>query len=268
MKLKGKRSQLGANYDESIGCFTDNYMIQCKGGGGSTTTSMPSEEQKKIYEKQLGYAEQMEGLGPMQFFTGSTVAETSPYSEIGLQSQLGAAEQAAEVGGSAIERFQRAMAYDPLEDPNTEQYLQAITSPLTKQFYEDTLPGLGSTAVKGGAFGGDRAALLEAEAAGDYMSTMADTRAKALSDIVSSNRQLQADMMRQVPTLQDAALQPSQIQRDVGAGYEQMSQAEIDAARERFEFEQMAPRDTLRDAASMLSGINFGSVQKTTGGGK
>ena len=47
MKLKGKRSQLGANYDESIGCFTDSYMLQCKGGGSNTTTTtQPSEEQK------------------------------------------------------------------------------------------------------------------------------------------------------------------------------------------------------------------------------
>ena len=119
-----------------------------------------------------------------------------------------------------------------------------------------------------GAYGGDRAALLKAEAAGDYMGKMAQTRSQALQDIVTSNRQLQADMLRQVPTLQDAALQPSQILRDVGAGYEGRSQAEIDAARERFEFGQEAPRQALRDASSMLSGIDFGSVTKTTGGGK
>ena len=33
MKLKGKRSQLGDHYDTELGCFTDGYMINCKGAG-------------------------------------------------------------------------------------------------------------------------------------------------------------------------------------------------------------------------------------------
>lgn len=265
MKLKGKRSQIGANYDESIGCFTDSYMIQCKGGGSSTTTA-PSREQRAILNKQLGYAEDMESLGPMAYYGGNTVADTSVYTDMGLGSQLAAGEAAGGISDSASQRFKDAMAYDPLKDPGTEDYLQAITQPLTDQFYEETLPGIGSAAVKGGAFGGDRAALLEAQATGDYMGEMAGARSKALQDIVSGNRQVQADMMRQVPTLQDAALQPSQILRDVGAGYEGMEQAQIDADRERFEFGESAERDVLRDASSMLSGINFGSVTKQSGG--
>ena len=267
MKLKGKRSQLEANYDESVGCFTDNYMIQCKGGGGTTTTE-PSAEQRAILNKQLGYAEDMEALGPMAYYGGDTLADTSKYTGMGLEAQLAGGEAAGRISDSAAQRFKDAMAYDPLKDPGTEDYLQAITQPLTDQFYEDTLPGIGSAAVKGGAFGGDRAALLEAQATGDYMGEMAGARSKALQDIVSSNRQVQADMMRQVPTLQEAALQPSQVLRDVGASYEDRSQAEIDADRERFEFGESAERDVFRDASSMLSGINFGSVTKTTGGGK
>lgn len=269
MKLKGKRSQIGANYDESIGCFTDSYMIQCKGGGSSTTTSEPSEEQRQIMLKQLGYAEEMEQLGPMEYYGGDTVADTSKYSYEGLESQAKAAGAAGEVGQSAMDRFRSAMAYDPLDDPQTEKYLQAVTQPITDQFYEETLPGIGSAAVQGGAFGGDRAALLKAEATGDYMDAMTGARSQALQDIVTSNRQLQADMMRQVPTLQSAALQPSQILRDVGAGFEGYDQQRIDADRERFEFGEQAERDVFRDASEMLGGINFGSVQKTIqSGGK
>ena len=74
-------------------------------------------------------------------------------------------------------------------------------------------------------------------------------------------------MMGQLGSLQDAALQPSQILRDVGQGYQDRSQAEIDADRERYEFGENAPRDMLRDASSMLGGIDFGSITKTTGGG-
>ena len=268
MKLKGKRSQLGANYDESIGCFTDSYMLQCKGGGSSTTTNEPSREQKAILNKQLELAGKMEDLGPQQFYGGDLVAEQDPYSQLGLASQFGAAGAMGDISDIASGKFKSAMEYDPLQDPQNKAYLDAITAPLTEQFREETLPTLTTQAMQQGAYGGDRAALLKAEATGDYMGKMAQTRSQALQDIVTSNRQLQADMLTKVPSLQEAALQPSQVIRDIGADYEGRSQAEIDAARERFEFEQEAPRQALRDASSMLGGIDFGSVTRTTGGGK
>ena len=94
MKLKGKRSQLGDHYDTELGCFTDGYMINCKGGGGSTTTTGPSPEQRRILNMQMGYANKMEGLGAQQFFGGDTLAEQDPFSVIGLQQQAEAAQAA------------------------------------------------------------------------------------------------------------------------------------------------------------------------------
>ena len=69
MKLKGKRSQLGDHYDTELGCFTDGYMINCKGGGGTTTTG-PSPEQRKILEQQLGYANKDGGAWTPRFLWG------------------------------------------------------------------------------------------------------------------------------------------------------------------------------------------------------
>lgn len=267
MKLKGKRSQLGDHYDTELGCFTDGYMINCK-GGGSTTTTGPSPEQRKILNMQMGYASQMEGLGDQQFFKGDTLAEQDPFSVIGLQQQTAAAQAAQGISNTAGERFQDAMAYDPTQDPRTEMYLDAMTAPLEREFAESTMPGISTSAVKAGAFGGDRADVLTAQASRDLAGQMGEVRSKGMMDLIDSNRRQQLGMLQQVPTLQDAALQGSQITRDVGAGYEGRSQAEVDAARERFEFEQDAPRQSLRDASSMLSGIDFGSITKQTGGGK
>ena len=128
MKLKGKRSQLGDHYDTELGCFTDGYMINCKGGGGTTTTG-PSPEQRKILEKQLGYANKMEGLGPQQFFGGDTLAEQDPFSVMGLQQQTAAAQAAQGLSDTAGARFQDAMAYDPTQDPRTEMYLGCYDCP-------------------------------------------------------------------------------------------------------------------------------------------
>ena len=265
MKLKGKRSQLGANYDESIGCFTDSYMIQCK-GGGSTTTTGPSKQQARVLRRQLELSRKMEGLGPMEFYEGDTLAEEDLYSRRGLSEQMRAGIGAGDISDTATARFQDAMAYDPTQDPRTEEYLDAMTSPLSEQFTEEVLPTLGSRAVSQGAFGGDRAAIEEEKAVRTFGRAMGDTRAKGLMDIIDSNRRQQASMMGFVPSLQEAGLEESQILRDVGAGYEARSQAEIDADRERFEFGEQAPRDALRDTSGMLGGLNFGSITKTKGG--
>jgi len=268
MKLKGKRSQLGDHYDTELGCFTDGYMINCKGGGGSTTTTGPSPEQRKILNMQMGYANKMEGLGAQKFFGGDTLAEQDPFSVMGLEQQAAASRAAQGLSDTAGARFQDAMAYDPTQDPRTEMYLDAMTAPLEREFAESTMPGISTAAVKAGAFGGDRADVLAGQASRDLAGQMGEVRTKGMMDLIDSNRRQQLGMMQQIPSLQEAALQGSQITRDVGAGYEGRSQAEIDAARERFEFEQDAPRQSLRDASGMLSGIDFGSVSKTTGGGK
>jgi hypothetical protein len=268
MKLKGKRSKQVSEYDAEVGAITDNYMINYKGGGGSTTTTGPSPEQRRILNMQMGYARQMEGLGDQQFYGGSTLAERDAASVQGLEAQRGAAGSAGALADTAADRFQDAMAYDPMNDPRTGEYLDALTNPMMKQFNEETIPGLNTAAVNAGAFGGDRAALLKSSAAGELASSIGDTRTKALQGMVDANRAYQGDMFSQLGSLQDASLKGSQILRDVGAGYEGYDQAEIDAARERFEFEQDAPRQSLRDASSMLSGIDFGSISKTTGGGK
>jgi len=265
MKLKGKRSQLGANYDESIGCFTDSYMIQCK-GGGSTTTTGPSKQQEAVLRRQMELSRKMEGLGPSMYYGGETLAEQDPWSMFGLESQAKSAGDVGEISDAASARFKDAMAYDPTQDPRTEQYLDAITSPLKEEFTEEVLPTLGSRAVSQGAFGGSRAAIEEDKAVRTFGRAMGDTRTKGLMDIIDSNRQQQATMMSAVPSLQDAATQGSQVLRDVGAGYEERSQAEIDADRERFEFGEQSPRDHLRDVSGMLSGIDFGSITKTKGG--
>lgn len=267
MKLKGKRSQQGDHYDADIGSFTNNYMLNFKGGGGSTTTTGPSPEQRAILNKQLGFADSMEALGPMAFYNKDTLADFNPFSEEGLQSQIQASVQADALGKSGFDRFQDAMSYDPTQDPRTGEYLDAMTQPLLDQFQEETIPGINSNAVASGAFGGDRADVLKATATGDLAGAMGDTRAKALTGLIDSNRSYQSNMMSQLGSLQDAALQPSQILRDVGQGYQDRSQAEIDADRERYEFGENAPRDMLRDASSMLGGIDFGSITKTTGGG-
>ncbi len=269
MRLKGKRSNIEPVYDAEVGCFTEgtgSYRFNCGGGGGGTTSTVASPEQRALLLKKMGYADDMEALGVRQFYNRDTLADQDFFTNRGLEAQADAAGRQGDIAATTMQRFQDAMSYDPLSDPNTERYLDAVTNPLTEQFTEETLPGLSTAAMKAGAFGGDRADVLKNQAFQDYAQTMGDTRAKALQTMVDSNRQRQSDMISQLPTISDSILGESQTLRDVGAAYEDRAQAEIDADRERFEFGQEAPRDSLKEISNMLSGINFGTVSKQSGG--
>lgn len=272
MRLKGKRSNIEPVYDAEVGCFTEgtgSYRFNCGGGGGSqTSTTTASPEQRRLLRKKMGYADDMEDLGVRKFYDRETLADTDYFTTMGLASQASAAGQQGDLAATTMQRFQDAMSYDPMNDPNTERYLDAVTNPLTEQFTEETLPGISTAAMKAGAFGGDRANVLKNQAFQDYAGTMGDTRAKALQTMVDSNRKQQSDMISQLPTISDSILGESQSLRDVGAAYEDREQAEIDADRERFEFAQEAPRDSLKEISNMLSGINFGTITKQSGGGK
>tara|TARA_R100000541_G_scaffold13263_3_gene22146 strand:+ start:1670 stop:2482 length:813 start_codon:yes stop_codon:yes gene_type:complete len=261
MKLKGNRSNIETQYDSEIGCFIGNYKLQCKGGGTtSTTTTAPSAAQEAILNQQLGYANKMEGLGPQQFYGGNTVAGMTGYTNEGLIAQGEASENMGALSDTASARFQDAMAYDPMNDPRTGEYLDAITNPMARQFNEETIPTMSSNAVKSGAFGGDRAQIQQERATRDFNTDVMDTRSRALQGIIGQNQQNQANMLSQLGSLQQASGVSGANLQDVGAGYEGYSQAEIDADRERFEFGENASRQSLRDASSMLGGIDFGSI--------
>tara|TARA_R110002074_G_scaffold69528_2_gene162043 strand:- start:157 stop:963 length:807 start_codon:yes stop_codon:yes gene_type:complete len=267
--LKGKRSNRENQYDSEIGCIVGDFMLQCKGGGStSTTTTAPSAAQEALLRKQMGYADQMEGLGPQQFFGGDTTAGMSGYTNEGLYQQGQASQGMGALSDTASARFQDAMAYDPMNDPRTGEYLDAITDPMARQFNEQTLPGMSSNAVKAGAFGGDRAMIQEAGATRDFNTDVMNTRSQALQGIMGQNQQNQANMLSQLGNLQGATGAAGSNLQDVGAGYEGYSQADIDADRERWEFGQDASRQSLRDASSMLGGIDFGSITTAKQGGK
>jgi hypothetical protein len=205
----------------------------------------------------------------MDFYGGNTLADESQYTDYGRMMQLGAAGNQGALSETGIARFQDAMSYDPMNDPRNQQTVDAMMNPIRQDFQENILPGISSSAVRAGAFGGDRADVLKSLAARDTAGAMADTSAKAWQGIIDSNRQNQMSMMQMLPSLQESALRPSQTVLDVGAQQEGRSQAEIDADRERFDFGQQAQRDVLTGANSMLGGIDFGSVTRTTqSGGK
>jgi hypothetical protein len=271
-------------------------------GGGSkspsstTQTTRPFPAQEAALTRLFGLAEERFGAGPEQFFPSSTVAGQSPETLAGQQLALEARDPLATLGlesagtASGLLRGQQA---NILADPNsianaasianldpTSAQSQALINPLLAQLQGEILPSIGSRAIQQGAFGGSRQAIQEQEAAGaiSEAATSAILRnqlqaQQALAGNIGAGLgQTRADIatgLSAIPTVGGALLEPSRITSQVGAQQEARQQALIDAARQRFQFQQQAPETALDRLGSRISGINLGQIgtSRSSGGG-
>ena len=257
-------------YDAELGCFSEQ-AFHCKGGGGSsTTTTAPSKEQRAILKKQLDLANMLESKGELQFFPGQTLAGQDPLTQIGQAGQLNTAGVLGGLQQPASEAVQRLLSADLVNDPRTQALADAVTRPMEQQFFEQTLPAISSAATAQGAFGGDREALLKSTAARDFSTAVGDTRARVFADALRQGIGAQQGALGLLPTVAQGLFAPSQAVQDVGLQRQDRDQAEIDASRERFEFEQFAPTDLVNRVSGPLSSLNFGTIttSKSSGGGK
>ena len=254
-------------YDAEIGVL-NTLTLQCKGGGGGSSTTKPSREQRAILDKQLKLAEGLEAKGDLNFFGPNTLASGDPLQGIGQQGQLGAAQGLQGMQGDLISAQRRGLNADLVNDPRTEAAAQAATRGQYQGFNEQVLPGISSAASAQGAFGGDRANVLRAQAGRDLMQSVGDTRAQVFSNALNAGTQAQQNAIGLQGQLAQGILAPGQIAEGIGNTRQAGEQSQIDADRERFEFGEFAATDTANRVNSLLSGINYGSTTKSSGGGK
>jgi hypothetical protein len=215
----------------------------------TTQTSRPFPAQERALTRLFGLSEEAFNRGGMQFFPGQTVASMNPNIEAGQQMALDAANAQSALGMAGA-RSTAAML-----DPTSEQS-QAVMNPFIAKLQSQILPGIGSQAIQQGAFGGDRQRIQEQQAA--------EATAGAATQAMLRN---QAQAMSALPISQRALLQPSQTVAGVGGQQMGYDQALIDAARERFAFNQEAPQTALDRLASRITGVNLGQISTTSGGG-
>jgi len=223
-------------------------------GGGSapsdtTQTTRPFPAQERALTRLFGLSQGAFDQGPMQFFPGQTVAAQSPNTIAAQQAALGAAAPQAGLGMAGARSV--AAALDPMSAQS-----QAVMDPFISKLQGQILPGIGSQAIRQGAFGGSRQALQEQQAA--------EATAGAATQAMLRN---QLAAMSALPTAQRGLLAPSQTLSAVGAQQQGYEQSLIDAARQRFAFEQQAPETALDRLASRVTGVNLGQIGTTSGGG-
>lgn len=255
-------------YDAELGCFLGS-QLHCKGGGGgSSTTTKPSPQQEAILKKQLALSNSLGSGGELDFFGGDTQANFDPLQTLGQNAQVGGAGQLEGLNPDILGAAGRGLNSDLVNDPRTEALAQAVTRPITEQFQEQTLPGIGSAAVSQGAFGGDRQNILEAQATRDFTRNIGDTRAQIFNAANRAGMNQQLGTLQSLGQIQQGVLTPGAAVANVGGQRQDQNQAEIDANRERFEFGEFAQTDLANRQNALLSGINFGqtTTSKSSGG--
>lgn len=224
----------------------------CGGGGApanTTSTTKPFPAQEKALTRLFGLSEAAFEAGPQQFFPGQTVAGQSGNTLAGQQLALDAIAPQAGLGMAGARAVQAAL------DPTSEQS-QAVINPMIANLQSQILPSIGSRAIQQGAFGGDRQRVQEQAAA--------EATAGAATQALLRN---QLAGMSALGSAQQGLLAPATTASQVGAQQQQYNQALINAARERFQFEQQAPETALDRLGSRISGINLGQVGTSTSSG-
>ena len=226
------------------------------GGGGSqpaetTSTTRPFPAQEAALTKLFGLSEAAFQAGPQQYFPNQTVAGQSGNTLAGQQLALDAIAPQAGLGMAGARAVQASL------DPMSAQS-QAVMAPAIAKLQSEILPGIGSRAIQQGAFGGDRQRIQEQAAA--------EATAGAATEALLRN---QLAGMSSLGAAQQGLLAPATTASRVGAQQEAYNQALINAARERFQFEQQAPETALDRYGSRISGIQLGQINTTTseGGG-
>jgi len=269
-------------------------LIQFLGGGSSSPppspavqtsvqqSEFPSELKpfiKDIFGKAQAIQEQREEEG-FQAFQGPLQAQFDP-------AQTKAFEQIEQIPGATQPLFEEAttLARDATRSPTDPQEVASFMNPFLRnvtdiQKREAQRIGdveeqqLAAQAAQAGAFGGSRAAVLEAERQRNLATQLDDIEARGLAASyqdaqtrLANQRAREAAGATQLASLGSAI--PAQQLKELGAlsgvGAARQTQAQrgIDLARQEFEAEEAFPLKTLQEFSSILRGFPIEPTRTT-----
>jgi len=280
--------------EEELLCMKNQGICYGKGGGGSPPpppavqtqvqqSEFPSELKpfiSDIFGKAQAIQEQREEEG-FQAFEGPLQAQFDP-------AQTKAFEQIEQLPGATQPLFDEAttLAREATRSPTDPEEVASFMNPFLRnvtdiQKREAQRIGdveeqqLAAQAAQAGAFGGSRAAILEAERQRNLAQQLDDIEARGLAASYQDAQQRLANQRSRegAGAAQLAALGsaiPAQQLKELGAlsgvGAARQTQAQrgIDLARQEFEAEEAFPLRTLQEFSSILRGFPIEPTRTTT----
>jgi len=280
--------------EEELLCMKNQDICYGKGGGGSPPpppavqtqvqqSEFPSELKpfiSDIFGKAQAIQEQREEEG-FQAFEGPLQAQFDP-------AQTRAFERIEQIPGATQPLFEEAttLAREATRSPTDPQEVASFMNPFLRNVTDIQKreaervadveeQNLAAQAAQAGAFGGSRAAVLEAERQRNLAQQLDDIEARGLAASyqdaqarLANQRAREAAGATQLASLGSAI--PAQQLKELGAlsgvGAARQTQAQrgIDLARQEFEAEEAFPLRTLQEFSSILRGFPIEPTRTTT----
>lgn len=196
-------------------------------------------------------AAQSDLVGQAKNLSSSATPMTAPTNvdqQAGMDATRGAASNYANLfanspagaGAGALGQLLNPNVLDPASNPGFAGALGAAIRPIQRQFTESVLPGIRSSALASGMYGGSRQGIAEGVAGGRFADSIGDVTSRMVSDQYnqSAGRMLQASALApQYAQLQAAAAErPGQLLMGLGDYRQGLEQQAVSDPWQRLEW--------------------------------
>lgn len=152
-------------------------------------------------------------------------------------------------------------------DPNLKAVADANTQQVQQNLVENTLRKIRGESVGAGTYDSSRTALAESGAIEGAAGQAANANARLYGDAYNNALKYSQVAQSQVPGIQQAMMQPYQIQGTVGDAYASLDQAKAQEEAAKYYQEQQAVPGNIQEYISLLQGTNSGGSSTMMGGG-
>jgi len=243
----------------------------------TTTTTLPDNQQANVNTLQSAARDIFAGGGPT-YYPGQTVAGVTPNLQTG---RAGATGYATGTGQNFINQYQGGEKYwldpnniyNPDNIPGFRQAQEGVTQQVTQNLQRNILPAIRGGNVATGSLGGSRGAITEGLAIGDTNAALGRTLADMNMQAYNSGLNMYNNAAARAPTTYGLGLAPSQTQMQVGTDERSDVQKEIDAAVQKYNFDQLRPilnaqtLQALTGTAGQYGGTTTSNTTSSVSGG-
>jgi hypothetical protein len=224
----------------------------------TTEQRLPGNQQANVDLLQSGANTWFQSGGP-QFYNQNTVAGPTANQLAGREAAL---STAGNIGGFIDTARQGdqfwlnpANVFNPSNIPGFQAAQDSVVQNTVRALTENILPTLRSGSVASGTYGGTRQGIGEGLAVGRTSDALAGQLGRMQMDAFNQSLNMYNAAQGRVPQQIASSFVPSTVQQEIGAAERADQQQQIDADRQRWEHEQMAPLFALQQLQQLTGSM-------------
>lgn len=202
-----------------------------------------------------------------RFFEGDTVARSTEDQVAGRRNirdyAYGDATRTAKSATDAL-NFQLNDAVNVDSNPHLRRAVDAAIRPVERQLTEQLLPNIRAGSVIDSSYGSSRQGIAEGLAMSRANEVAGDMTSRMMSAAYGQGLDAQGRALSLTPSILEAGTAPGMLLDRVGSAEQNQEQNEINARRERWDFNESAEDERLARFMSLIAGGPGGQTVNTT----